>query len=656
LRIFCNLESDISNPAVSNPPTPIMSNRLCCQRALAILLITLSAVTSLRVTSAPAAEPPAGDLAQRLSTVKFDHFAEAPGYSEGPTWRNGEVFFCSGALLRITADKRVGRYLSINPAGTVLRGDGSMLIADNKNKALLELTPDAKLHVLAEACDGEKLKSLNDLTVDARGNVYWSDPEGSSAAKPVGSILRLSVDGVVSRVATGLAFPNGLDVDPASKFLYVIESQSKKILRYALPENDDQPLGERSEFYDLGGSGGDGCAFDVHGNLWVADFHRPETKQGRITVLSPQAKLLGQLDVPAQVVSNIAFGGPKHDEIFCTTGTPVGVFHAAVGVTGFKGHPGAKLKRLREITIDPTDEASPVAPRKFGSTEGIGLTRGWYVWKKWNPETWEAEVTKDPPGSEVYSVRVLPWCTTYRQLAYGGRPDDLLPGERVNIFFNPDERHSRGLMVHFQDEMCQMKGHYHAWQVREVDEKKRTFTAQAMAGDKAMDEMPREFQLAADVKAWRGGKLTEVTLPKVGERLYLRWCWKDNRRLVHLTTDDASAETLKTQQTEQYAADVAREGLAGLVESLSGPTVRYLAFSNYWIQSGKLKPGQTVRLSRTTAGFRPTGETIAAKVVSQKNRGTYGSGINDVVLELSDDKASAAISKWPRSEVVRLLP
>ena len=28
--------------------------------------------------------------------------------------------------------------------------------------------------------------------------------------------------------------------------------------------------------------------------------------------------------MPAQVVSNITFGGANHDEIFCTTGTPSG--------------------------------------------------------------------------------------------------------------------------------------------------------------------------------------------------------------------------------------------------------------------------------------------------------------------------------------------
>ena len=62
------------------------------------------------VTSTVGAEP-SGELAQRLAEVKFEHYAEAPGYSEGPTWRNGELFFCSGALLRVDAQRTVSKFL-----------------------------------------------------------------------------------------------------------------------------------------------------------------------------------------------------------------------------------------------------------------------------------------------------------------------------------------------------------------------------------------------------------------------------------------------------------------------------------------------------------------------------------------------------------------
>lgn len=292
----------------------------------------------------------AESLAERLATTKAELFAKAPGYSEGPTWRDGEVFFCSGLLWRVDAQGSVHRYLEIGPAGSVLRDDGHLLICDNKYKALLDVAPDGRVGVVVDAFESRPLQSLNDLTIDARGNVYWSDPEGSSLENRVGRIFRVRPDGRVDRMATGLAFPNGLDVDPASQYLYVIESQTKKILRYPLPA-DDELLGQPEEFHDVGGSGADGCAFDAQGNLWVADFHRPETGQGRITVLSPDAQVLGYLPIEAKVVSNVAFGGPNHDEIFCTTGEPDGVFHANVGVAGFAGHPGKPLPITRELDV-----------------------------------------------------------------------------------------------------------------------------------------------------------------------------------------------------------------------------------------------------------------------------------------------------------------
>lgn len=317
-----------------------------CLTISSIMMLTLN----VALPASLIADEPKGELARKLASVKFDHYAPAPGYSEGPTWRNGEVFFCSGPLLRVAADRTVHTHMELGPAGTVLRRDGHMLICDNKYKALLDLSPDGVVNVIADQFESRPLRSLNDLTIDARGNVYWTDPEGSTPQTPVGSLFRVRTDGRVDRVATGLAFPNGLDVDPASNFLYVIESQSKKILRYALV-GDHELLGKPELFYDLGGSGGDGCAFDAGGNLWVADFHRPETGHGRITVLSPKAEVLAYLPVPAKVVSNIAFGGPNHDEIYCTTGEPPGVFHAKVGVKGFVGHPGQSIPATRKLNV-----------------------------------------------------------------------------------------------------------------------------------------------------------------------------------------------------------------------------------------------------------------------------------------------------------------
>jgi gluconolactonase len=314
-------------------------------------------VSFLPLSTLFAADSPS-TWSNRLAKVKVERFVRAPGYSEGPVWRDGELFFCSTGLLRVTRDRQVRRYLDVSPAGTYLLGNGHILICDNKFPALLDLAPDGAVHVLVEKYKGEKLNSLNDVTVDRAGNVYWTDPSGSSRENPIGSIFRLTPDGVVDHLANDLAFPNGLEVDPDNRYLYVIESQTAKVLRYDLPPRG-KPLGRPVVFFALGGSGGDGCVFDAAGNFWVADFHRPETKKGRITILSPQAQILGHIPIPAAQVSNLTFGGPRHDELFVTTGEPAGVFRARVGVLGFKGFPGEKLKSVRRLDLKPLDEPLP---------------------------------------------------------------------------------------------------------------------------------------------------------------------------------------------------------------------------------------------------------------------------------------------------------
>lgn len=309
-------------------------------------------MTGLLLFSAMLAAGAEDDLKPAFA-AKAELYAPAPGYSEGPTWLDGDVFFCSGALLRITPEKKVLKYLDIGPAGTYLLADKRVLIADNKNHALLELLPDGKLNVLADKYEGKPLRVLNDLCVDKAGNVYWTDPMSGDPKKPDGNVFRLTPAGAVSKLASGLAYPNGIEVDPEGKYLYLIESVSKKILRYEVPATD-KPLGKPELYYTLK-TGGDGCAFDAKGRLWATDFGG-----GEIAVLSPEGQYLGGVKVPAKAISNVSFGGPKRDTLFVTTGTPDGVFRVPVGVEGFKLHPGAKYKSLRQLDLKVLNEPVPM--------------------------------------------------------------------------------------------------------------------------------------------------------------------------------------------------------------------------------------------------------------------------------------------------------
>jgi hypothetical protein len=228
----------------------------------------------------------------------------------------------------------------------------------------------------------------------------------------------------------------------------------------------------------------------------------------------------------------------------------------------------------------------------------------------------------------------------------------LLPGERVNTFFAADENHPRGYLIHFQDELCQMKGHGHVWEVRKVTDDGRGFTARVLAGGKPLDDKELIFQLDPKCQIRRAEK-KEL---RAGDHLYLTWCLRDGKRVVMLIADDASLDTIKKEEQERVAEQVAKEGLGGRIEGVEGKTVQFMVFATHWAQAGQLKAGQDVRLMRTGKGYRPTGDAIEAKVVSQKNRGVYGSGVNDVVLELKRPEDGKALASWMGEAVVRLIP
>jgi len=303
---------------------------------------------------------------------------------------------------------------------------------------------------------------------------------------------------------------------------------------------------------------------------------------------------------------------------------------------------------------------SAVHPRKFGAPGLIGKSRGWWVWKKWNPDTWEAEVTTDPPG-EIIKVQVLPWATTYRHLAYGTRFDELLPGEKMNMFFDASADHRRGYVVHFQDEISQMKGHGHFWKVREVTGETETatrFVAQVFAGDKPLEEKTHPFEIDAACQKWLNGKQVDLFPLRTGDQIYMTWVYRDDRRVVQLLTDDASLDILKQLETKRINEEVAREGLAGQLEVAEKEQVQFMVYSSYWAQSNQLKPGDAVQLAATGPGYRPLDAAkftrISARIVSQKNRGMYGSGVNDVVLKL-DNAADLERLQDREREVLRLI-
>jgi sugar lactone lactonase YvrE len=249
-------------------------------------------------------------------------YVRIAGHPEGPSWRDGDLFFVvdGRGLLRAGADQKIYRYHpQIAATGSFLLADRSLLVCEH-TRTLVQIAADGKVDRLATS------GSCNDVTVDGAGNIYFSD------FSPSGGVYRLTPDGQQTKPITGLPNPNGLEVDPASQYLYILAGAGD-VLRVPLVAG--VPMGAPEKVASLGGLP-DGCAFDAWGNLWMAVW-----SPGKIAIFDPKKmQIIATIDGGAPMVTNLTFGGPQRDELY-TTADNKGVFRIPVKARGFAGHPGA---------------------------------------------------------------------------------------------------------------------------------------------------------------------------------------------------------------------------------------------------------------------------------------------------------------------------
>lgn len=227
------------------------------------------------------------------------------------------------------------------PNGHKVLADGTHLICDASQHAVLHLSADGKrLEPASKECDGKPLRGPNDLTLDPNGGFYFTDPGESTKENPIGTVHFVDTNGKTHLVASGLAFPNGVVLTEDGKRLLVGESQYNRILEY--PVQSPGKVGKSRVFADLPkhASGKwednqpDGMCLDAAGNLYVAHYGMRQ-----VQVLDPSGKLLRSYPGGNRQTSNVAFGGPKLDQLFVTgginaDGNPGGLFRLDLGVPG----------------------------------------------------------------------------------------------------------------------------------------------------------------------------------------------------------------------------------------------------------------------------------------------------------------------------------
>jgi gluconolactonase len=212
--------------------------------------------------------------------------------------------------------------------------EGRLVACEGGGRRVTRTERDGSVTVLADSFEGKRFNSPNDIDVDARGRLYFTDPRyGNRAGMELEkeSVYRIDPDGKVVRIINDLERPNGLAVSPDQKLLYVIDNNnaekgSRKIYSYELGE--DGAAGRRRVIYDFGVSrGGDGMCLDIQGNLYVAaglNTPNPPAEsglaRGGVYIISPEGKLIGFIPIPEDASTNCTFGDADMKTLYITAG------------------------------------------------------------------------------------------------------------------------------------------------------------------------------------------------------------------------------------------------------------------------------------------------------------------------------------------------
>jgi gluconolactonase len=260
-------------------------------------------------------------------------------FAEGINFDRDGTLYCvdvyGGGIWRMPPGGELREWVNTGggPNGSRFGPGGDLFIADCVRKAILRFsTATAGETVYADHCDGQPCHGPNDLCFGPDGTLYFTDPAGSSLAERIGAVYAVAPDGSVARIATGLAFPNGLMVTPDGATLVVAETFTGVLHRYSLDPvrryRELEPLAMLHPAAEgdspTSAAGPDGMAFGADGNLYVAHYG-----SGYVQVVAPDGAIVTSLPAGGPHPTNVAFW---QDSLFVTQGTSGSLYRLDIGV------------------------------------------------------------------------------------------------------------------------------------------------------------------------------------------------------------------------------------------------------------------------------------------------------------------------------------
>ncbi|HTD90510.1 MAG TPA: SMP-30/gluconolactonase/LRE family protein, partial [Burkholderiales bacterium] len=251
---------------------------------------------------------------------KFELLLKPEGefITEGPVWSGEEILFTHIRKSRIlrydpkTSAITEWRTGTNRTNGLCFDAHGRLFGCCSGGRSILRFDPDGKNVVIADRLDGKKLSTPNDLAVDRKGRIWFTNPVNDGNWDKTEkeeldhrSVLRADPqsDGSykVTRVTFDTTQPNGILVSPDQRTLYVAESgYTRGIDRQlrAYPIKEDGSLGTYDGLFTWGEDarglhrGIDGMCLDAEGNIIATAGWEVSGPGPMLYVFSPTGRVL----------------------------------------------------------------------------------------------------------------------------------------------------------------------------------------------------------------------------------------------------------------------------------------------------------------------------------------------------------------------------
>lgn len=283
-----------------------------------------------------------------LAPGAMPELLQEQGAGEGPAWHPqlGLLTSGEGNINRRDRDGKRSVYRQgAGSNGLLFDRLGRLVICEPVKRRVSRLEADGTLTVLADRYDGKHFNQPNDLTIDTKNRIYFSDPcygnrsqmeLTDATGRKIEGVYRIDPSGTVTRIITHeVDRPNGLVVTPDDRFLFVADNNNdtaggaRKLWRFELRADGSVDFVSQKLIHDWKTTRGpDGMKLDAAGRLFVAaGLNKPnpphetaDSPTAGVYVFSPAGQLLQFIPIPRDETTNCAFGGDDLKTLFVTAG------------------------------------------------------------------------------------------------------------------------------------------------------------------------------------------------------------------------------------------------------------------------------------------------------------------------------------------------